>query len=135
MQQKRCVSDTNFHGQFKFIRAYSDQQIKRDIYKTLQKISRKGPGFSILFTTSVTLKKRSDVRYFDQIIISLFNLRYRVEDLKMWNGTMDLYFNLYARSKQSALSILSAAVDLQHNRQHCAIKRPAVLKLQKTFCR
>lgn len=83
----------------------------------------------------MTLKKRSDVRYFDQIIISLFNLRYRVEDLKMWNGTMDLYFNLYARSKQSALSILSAAVDLQHKRQHCAIKRPAVLKLQKTFCR
>lgn len=46
---------------------------------------------------------------------------------------MDLYFNLYARSKQSALSILSAAVDLQHNGQHCTIKRPAVLKLQKLF--
>ena len=66
--------------------------------------------------------------------LSVFNLRYRVEDLKMWNGTMDLYFNLYARSKLSALSMLSAAVDSQHNR-HCTIKRSGVLKLQKTFCR
>ena len=91
LQQKRCVSDTNFHGQFKFIRAYSDQQIKRDIYKTLQKISRKGPGFSIQFITSVTVFKKKNDPMSDILTksLSIFLIAlpsWRSENVERYNG-------------------------------------------------